>query len=114
MLVLLGVVLMFLLLVLMLVMFVLVVLMVLMFVVYVLVVLVLVVLLVVSLWSHYVHVPAGVQVDNPCMVLDRENFKLLQGDEKDMYAFFLNATYRDRVLDVRKISQPLHPCRDLP
>lgn len=43
----------------------------------------------------------GVQVDNPCAVLDQENSKkFLQGSEKDKYAFFMKATDLDRVLTV--------------
>ena len=50
----------------------------------------------------------GLQVDNPCAVLDQENSKkFLQGNEKDKYAFFMKATDLDRVLTVsaKKIKQ---------
>ncbi|CAM9309188.1 unnamed protein product, partial [Laminaria digitata] len=47
---------------------------------------------------------AGVQVDNPCAVLDQENAKkFLQGDESDKYAFFMKATDLARVSEVSKM-----------
>lgn len=49
----------------------------------------------------FTRVLVGVQVDNPCAVLDQENSKkFLQGSEKDKYAFFMKATDLDRVLTV--------------